>query len=593
MITFRCLVFSVVFMPFISFGQELQISSVFPPQHDNAVAADTEIHIEFDAPIDTSGINQQFIILGTIRGLYTFNLTASPGLDEVLLSPNRSFLIGERVKVTVQNSLSGANGETFTGFNWQFNIQPTKVTSPHFSEPRIFSQFSGFTTDVAMYPADINCDGHIDLVMSGIYSVQIALNDGIGNFILHQQFPSYAFFFRAPDIPITDFDLDGRMELVTMQNLYELDDNGDFQLTQAMPLRNFRDVEDMNGDGYPDLISIDIVSLGPPEFKNNVTILYNDGSGHFALADTLLTDDLITDAVIGDFNNDGVNDIAYSTSIYASPGGPDGRNSLTVIFMKSDGDTLYRRIYNDSILPGGALNFPFQISTIEMNNDGFTDAFIGSTFGDYTLLNDKNNGFLIDSAFVFEFGDGHHWTTFADLTGNALVDVLCSSQFPFEFAGSCGFRYNMSVTGGLIDDRFDALPYVTVGGDFNGDGSQDAATIWSDGLRIYFNDIEVSIPETNEHFPRSFTLSQNYPNPFNSETNIRINLYQSEFLESVIVDITGKEVMRFPKTRYPAGKHRLQWDSRNNNGKAVSSGIYFWKFNTQRVEKTIKLILTR
>ncbi|MCB0264657.1 MAG: VCBS repeat-containing protein [Calditrichaeota bacterium] len=555
--------------------QQLEISALFPPQHDNTAATDTDIQVTFNAPVDTTSLAGQFVILGTLRGMYGFTVSVSPALDQVTLHPARPFLVGEEVKVTARNSLSGANGEAFPGYNWRFNVKPTKVTPPHFSEPLIFNDFFG-DGNTAMYPADVNNDGHIDLVIANWANVLIALNDGMADFSLHQQFPVY--YAEQADIPVTDLDLDGRMEIVTTHHIYEIDDSGYFQPVHDMPLRELRDVEDMNGDGYPDLISSDVVSIGPPEpIRNNVTILYNDASGQFSLADTLLTDDYITDAASGDFNNDGINDIAYSTSIYASPGGPGGRNSLTAIFMKSDGDTLHTRIYPGTLL--NIISFPFQVLTVEYSNDHLLDVFIASLVNDLVIRSSGDGNFMIDSTIYIGGGDGYHRTSFADLNADGKMDYLIVDEIPGEFTGSVYYTLNAEGIGTFIEARNGAVPFHCVGADYNGDGALDVAALWSDGLRIYLNDTGLPIIPTEDFAAIFFDLDQNYPNPFNPATTIAFTLPQPATVQLDIFDLNGRLLTTIADGSFGAGRHEATWDGSTANGEPVASGMYFCRLS--------------
>lgn len=46
------LILPLLFIPFIIFGQQLDVLSVFPLQNDNMVSANTEIRVDFNFQID-------------------------------------------------------------------------------------------------------------------------------------------------------------------------------------------------------------------------------------------------------------------------------------------------------------------------------------------------------------------------------------------------------------------------------------------------------------------------------------------------------------------------------------------------------------
>jgi len=571
-----------VFIPFVIFSQQLQVVSVFPPQNDNTASASTEIRVDFNLPIDTAGIGGQFVVMGNMNDLYPAGVNVEPSLQSVVLQPTAPFFIGERVNVTVRSTLSGSGGENFEGFNWQFIIKPALPTPPVFGDPLIFNQFGGYYGAV-MFPSDVNNDGHIDLIIISTW-IQVALNDGQGNFTLHQQILNDLDF--NPDIGIIDLDLDGYIEIVTVSGIYELGSDGLFHFV-TFPDTWVADVKDMNRDGYPDLIMIDFIG----ENGNIIDISYNDGSGNFIELDTVLTDSAIVDAVTRDFNNDGIMDIAYGTSSFATPGGSGGRNSVTVAFMDSAGDTLYRSIHLSSP--------PLHILSLDVNNDNFLDVFNSAAIGaSYLFLNDQQGGFIDSAIVLWPGGDSYSWSFFGDLTGNGWFDQIYIQQSFLLDGGVCRYNINMggyfaSVLGEDLEERYNALPFSVTAGDFNSDGSQDVAILWNDGLHIYFNDDEVSIPPVHRNLPEQFMVYQNYPNPFNGQTQAQFYLPQPGEVESAIYDITGKEVKRYYPRKYPQGRNVMRWDARNQHGKEVSSGVYIWKFKSQEIEKTIKLILLR
>lgn len=593
----RSLLSGLILIPFVIFSQpqsatgsgplgggysQLQVASVFPPQNDNTASANTEIRVDFNLPIDTTGIGGQFVVMGSMNGLYPASVSVEPSLQSVVLQPAAPFFIGERVNVTACSTLNGSGGESFEGFHWQFTIKPTRSTPPVFGDPLIFNQFGGYYGAV-MFPSDVNKDGHIDLIIISIW-IQVALNDGQGNFALHQQILNDLDF--NPDIGIIDLDLDGYIEIVTVSGIYELGSDGLFHFV-TFPDTWVADVKDMNRNGYPDLIMIDFIG----ENGNIIGISYNDGAGQFTSMDTVLTDSLIIDAVTGDFNNDGIMDIAYGTSKFATPGGGAGRNSVTVAFMDSAGDTLYRSIHPSSP--------PLHILSLDVNNDDFLDVFNSAALAESNLfLNDQQGGFIDSAIVLWPGGDAYSWSFFGDITGNGWLDQIYIQQSFFLDGGVCRYNINMggyfaSVLGEDLEERDNALPFSVTAGDFNGDGSQDVAILWNDGLHIYFNDDEVAIPPGQDHLPEQFMVYQNYPNPFNGETRAQFYLPQPGEVESAIYDITGKEVKKYYPQKYPQGRNVMGWDARDQHGKEVSSGLYIWKFSAEGFSKSIKMMLIR
>jgi len=84
--------------------------------------------------------------------------------------------------------------------------------------------------------------------------------------------------------------------------------------------------------------------------------------------------------------------------------------------------------------------------------------------------------------------------------------------------------------------------------------------------------------------PELVSIQGAYPNPFNSSTTISFALPASGFTQLVIYNITGQKVREVLSETMTAGIHNVVWDGRDNNGNAVSSGMYISRlYNREQV----------
>lgn len=93
--------------------------------------------------------------------------------------------------------------------------------------------------------------------------------------------------------------------------------------------------------------------------------------------------------------------------------------------------------------------------------------------------------------------------------------------------------------------------------------------------------------------PSSFALLQNYPNPFNPTTTIRYELAVAGNITLEIYNVLGQEVRTLVNEVQNAGSHVMIWDSRNDAGNAVASGVYFYRLQAGGFVRTQKALLTR
>ncbi|MFH1569625.1 MAG: T9SS type A sorting domain-containing protein, partial [Gemmatimonadota bacterium] len=95
--------------------------------------------------------------------------------------------------------------------------------------------------------------------------------------------------------------------------------------------------------------------------------------------------------------------------------------------------------------------------------------------------------------------------------------------------------------------------------------------------------------------PTRVGLLQNYPNPFNPQTEIRYQLPEAMPVSLRLYDVLGQEVavLVSPDAPQSAGTHRVVWQGRDNAGRPVASGIYFYVLETTGFRQVRKLLLLR
>jgi len=60
-----------------------------------------------------------------------------------------------------------------------------------------------------------------------------------------------------------------------------------------------------------------------------------------------------------------------------------------------------------------------------------------------------------------------------------------------------------------------------------------------------------------------------------------------------IYDTSGKLVRTIADGIFKPGNHTIAWDGRNDSGRKVSSGVYFYRMKTKEFERTRKMVLLR
>jgi aryl-phospho-beta-D-glucosidase BglC (GH1 family) len=90
------------------------------------------------------------------------------------------------------------------------------------------------------------------------------------------------------------------------------------------------------------------------------------------------------------------------------------------------------------------------------------------------------------------------------------------------------------------------------------------------------------------NLPLTFELLQNYPNPFNPVTEIKFSIPQTSDVELKVFDIMGNEVVTLVDDFKTSGTYSVKFD-----GKDLTSGVYFYRLQTENFLDTKKLLLLK
>jgi len=113
-------------------------------------------------------------------------------------------------------------------------------------------------------------------------------------------------------------------------------------------------------------------------------------------------------------------------------------------------------------------------------------------------------------------------------------------------------------------------------------------------VSAFLNETNVdAISNVNKNLPNKFEIYQNYPNPFNPETNIHYQIPKESKVVLKIYNILGQEVKTLVDEIKPAGFYSVKWNARNDFGRELASGIYFYRISAGDFNKTMKLILIK
>jgi flagellar hook assembly protein FlgD len=100
-------------------------------------------------------------------------------------------------------------------------------------------------------------------------------------------------------------------------------------------------------------------------------------------------------------------------------------------------------------------------------------------------------------------------------------------------------------------------------------------------------------PQNDTPIIDNVVLHGNYPNPFNPETKISFSLPQDQEIELTVYNLKGQKVRTINAGITSSGEQSVVWNGKDDDGKHVGSGLYFYKLRTKDKVLTKKMLLLK
>ena len=473
--------------------------------------------------------------------------------------------------------------------------------------------------------ADFDKDGNPDIAISKLYETGISILLGDGS--LGMSWNSVV--VRIPtsqylnDFTTADMNLDGNEDLIVCTGIkndaVEVwvalgDGNGNFPTIIETYVRALGtgmasglDVGQFNTD--VDMIpDVAVASSNGPWANGTLSVLLGVGDGTFAAPVEYAADDQPAGAggkcvVTGDYDEDGGDDIAI-----ANTRGSSGNGTISIFLGDRLGAFGSRVDYSTCHWnPGFLDNLPAYVDTVDSHLD-----LVTCDKGPSDVPGNKISVFRGDGAGGFT----RNCVDVQSMSGSDLVPisgviedfVACGSGPPtgiLDIAVTVGPKVNNSHADSLLLLQGDGLggftsictyytgavePHFPVAQYFGGTPSlPDVAIGDKNGRLISVMSLDSLSgcecePKTgviNRPPEAHAQLFQNSPNPFgDGSTRIEYSLNQSAQVTLKIYDVAGRLVKTINEGMRPEGRHFAVWNGLDGNGNQVSSGVYFYRLET-------------
>jgi hypothetical protein len=398
------------------------------------------------------------------------------------------------ITVTV-NGLTGYSDQPFL----PTFLGSGQINSSSLGLPMVLSTGAGPSQTVF---ADIDGDGRPDLIVADAYSADVSIyqnisSNGILSFAPPVVLPIVpAAYGNAVPIAVADIDGDGKLDIVAMtsnSNLIYVFRNisspgllttNSFAAPVTIPAGvNSQSiaVQDLNGDGKPDVVIPNTSSSTISIFQNTSTI----GNISFAAPVSLFAGNNPSDAGIADLDGDGYPDLVV-------PNMSDG--TVSVFRNLGVGGNITTNSFAPRMVFSGVPQSRF-VKIGDMDGDGKLDIVVADWLTDtFSVLRNltagpgiTNNSFAAPVS--FSTGGWANNLTLGDLSGDGKLDVAVPEQLPSLFS----IFHNISAPGSFTANSLAARVDFTSGwnpdgvtiGDLNGDGRPDVVVANSNDNTVY------------------------------------------------------------------------------------------------------------
>jgi hypothetical protein len=336
---------------------------------------------------------------------------------------------------------------------------------------------------------------------------------------------------------------------------------------------------DYDGDGDQDLY---VVNPG----SENV-LLQNDGRGSFAARtpEVLATAGAATALAWGDYDNDG------DLDLYA------GREGANRLFRNDEADG-FTEVSSGPAADAGSAR---AVLWTDADLDGDVDLYVvnGAAEESRLFLN-ESGAFSEETEVGARNAGGNHWFN-VELTGTASNRWGIGARVRVVAAGVSQIREIPASSG---------LSLSTLTADFGlGEAARVDSVIvtWPSGAvqlatgHAVDRVLALTEPGVREgptasavsQTPRAFELHPSFPNPFDSMTTIRFDVPVATRVNVRVYDLAGRLVRVLEDADRDPGRYTVRWDARNESGRPVAAGVYFYSLEAGDFRESKRVMLIR
>lgn len=274
----------------------------------------------------------------------------------------------------------------------------------------------------------------------------------------------------------------------------------------------------------------------------------------------------------------------------------DGGSYWDFQWINSMPKTYFQSLFFVNDLEGWAAGYhypsPFRSIIAHTIDGGYSWEIQNDCLGERTWLcfTDQLYGWAVtDSLILHTINGGQKWLEQNSINSNELYRVHFADRNNGWVVGAQGTILKTS-NGGTTWWREKSPTKFTLYSVF----AINPNTAWAcgDGV-ILKNENASAVSRPSVEYPAAFDLRPCYPNPFNQTTIIPYELRESSHIIIIVYNFLGERVRTLAENFQASGSHEIAWDSLDEQGKTVASGVYLVELKAAGHHQLTKVTLIK
>ncbi|MDZ4723443.1 MAG: M6 family metalloprotease domain-containing protein [candidate division Zixibacteria bacterium] len=343
-----------------------------------------------------------------------------------------------------------------------------------------------------------------------------------------------------------------------------------------------------NGDGLFVTTFQSKVTLGAPQ----IMLVDDDNAGGFQSRYTVVLDRMNLPYAIWDKSVRGTPpsaELAKYSSVFWFTGSQTAGGTLTA----ADISAIKQHMDGGGNLCLSSMTVPTQLTTLDST---FMETYLKASAGNSLFATYFYGvpGFEVSDSSRYNTTGGHNGThrTLTPINGGQSLFTLGTNGSNTSL-GTCGVLYDGSYKSVFLSFAIEHLS----DGSLN---SKPKDSLIARIINFFGKGTATGIDDDQQAglVPAGFSLAQNYPNPFNPSTTIEYTINGStgsriQRVTLAVYNLLGQNVRTLVDQTQGPGTYTVTWDGSNTEGRAVSTGLYFYRLQREGASETKKMVLLK